>query len=378
VLLVGIEPTWTATVSTPYKSEPIQGQSRNHRDPCPSQHRGRKSGRYNPPGRHFETPPGRGTRVRRNREPGEDTVGVWRNSRAYTLLELLVVLVVLSALAAVAVPTYNRVKSNTIEAVTVGTLEALERNGEAMAISDPDLDDEAIAETVMNELGNPTGFILTQQGNALTVTHTRGELSATGTLTFTNGEGSISEVTSSVPTGLSAPPDVTLYAIGDTGPGGGIVFYSDHDGFLCGTDRTVTCTYMEAAPATAELELTWAETTNQSLAVTGADASAIGHGYRNTLEIVAQTRNEIDNSAAVYASAYTNNGYDDWFLPAKDELSELYLRRDIVGGFTTLSYWSSTEYNAYDAWTRHFGYGYHSYDSKASLTDFRVRPVRAG
>ena len=28
VPLVGIEPTWTATVSTPYKSEPIQGRER--------------------------------------------------------------------------------------------------------------------------------------------------------------------------------------------------------------------------------------------------------------------------------------------------------------------------------------------------------------
>lgn len=316
--------------------------------------------------------------MRRTKEPGEDTVGVWRNRRAYTLLELLVVLALLSALAAVAVPTYNRVKGNTLEAVTVGTLEALKRNGEAVAISDADLDDEAIAETVMNELGNPTGFLLTQQGNTLTVTYTRGELSATGTLTFTNGEGSISEVTSNIPTGLSAPPNVTLYAVGDTGPGGGIVFYSDSDGFLCGTDRTVTCTYMEAAPLASELELTWAENANQSLEVEGADSALIGHGHRNTLEIVAQTRNEIDNSAAVYASAYTNNGYDDWFLPTKDELSELYLQRGIVGGFTTLSYWSSTEYNAYDAWSRHFGYGYHSYDSKASLTDFRVRPVRAG
>jgi len=27
VPLVGIEPTWTATVSTPYKSEPIQGRA---------------------------------------------------------------------------------------------------------------------------------------------------------------------------------------------------------------------------------------------------------------------------------------------------------------------------------------------------------------
>jgi len=296
----------------------------------------------------------------------------------YTLLELLGVVLVLGILAAISVPTYNRVKGNAVEAVTRTTLETLARNGEMIALSDTDLADDAIAETVLNELDAPAGTTVTRDGSTLTVTHTKNAVSATGTLTFVDGKGSIGKVTSSIPSSPTAPPGAILYALGDTGPGGGIVFYVEPAGFACGAALETTCTYMEAAPVDAELELTWAETTNQSLEVDGADSAPIGHGERNTIEITAQTGNEIDNSAAVYALSYANNGYDDWFLPAKDELNELHLRRGIVGGFTPVSYWSSTEYNAYDAWTRHFGYGYHSYDSKASFETFRVRPVRAG
>lgn len=295
----------------------------------------------------------------------------------YTLLELLGVLLVLVILAAIAVPTYNRVKGNTLEAVTRTTLETLARNGEAIADTDSDLDDAALAETVMNELDTPEGTSVTRNGNVLTVTVTRGELSAAGTLTFDDGIATIGEAIATLPL-TTVTPTATLYAIGDTGPGGGIVFHVNPTGFSCGPDLTTTCTYLEAAPTESEIETTWAETTNQSLAVDGADASGIGHGQRNTLAITGQTGNEIDNSAAVYASAYTNNGYDDWFLPSKDELDELHLRRGIVDGFAPGSYWSSTEYNAYDAWTRHFVHGYHSYDSKASLENFRVRPIRAG
>ena len=37
------------------------------------------------------------------------------------------------------------------------------------------------------------------------------------------------------------------------------------------------------------------------------------------------------------------NGYNDWFLPAYNQLIELYNKRNIVGGFRSGAYWSSTE-----------------------------------
>lgn len=69
------------------------------------------------------------------------------------------------------------------------------------------------------------------------------------------------------------------------------------------------------------------------------------------------------------------DGYRDWFLPDKEELNQLYLQRNAVGGFADDIYWSSTECDANYVWTRDFGDGGQNCYSK----DFsgRVRAVRS-
>ena len=37
------------------------------------------------------------------------------------------------------------------------------------------------------------------------------------------------------------------------------------------------------------------------------------------------------------------SGYTGWFLPARDELAVMYSNKDAIGGFSSGSYWSSTE-----------------------------------
>jgi hypothetical protein len=69
------------------------------------------------------------------------------------------------------------------------------------------------------------------------------------------------------------------------------------------------------------------------------------------------------------------NGYNDWYLPSKDELNQLYLNRSAVGGFASGVYWSSTEDNAYIAWGQNFDDGSQNYGDKG--IEWRVRPVRA-
>ena len=56
--------------------------------------------------------------------------------------------------------------------------------------------------------------------------------------------------------------------------------------------------------------------------VTGADGTAIGTGYQNTLDVVNQDC-ETENGGITAAQAaldFEYNGYSDWFLPSKDEL----------------------------------------------------------
>ena len=113
--------------------------------------------------------------------------------------------------------------------------------------------------------------------------------------------------------------------------------------------------------------------------ISGADGTAIGTGAQNTLDILADCSE--GGIAAKLAADYevTVDGvtYDDWFLPSKDELNELYLNQDAIGGFDAFlaSYWSSTEFDDSDAWQQGFSSGtqYNFY----KFTDSRVRAVRS-
>ena len=132
---------------------------------------------------------------------------------------------------------------------------------------------------------------------------------------------------------------------GDTGPGGGKVFYVATTTFTqigaTGTMCTNNCKYLEAAPTnwlagtTGDPARTWATkiNNNQTTSVTSATRVAIGSGYQNSLDIVAQTGNVASSSAAVLAREYQGGTKTDWFLPALEELDQLFAKRALVGGF---------------------------------------------
>ena len=171
-----------------------------------------------------------------------------------------------------------------------------------------------------------------------------------------------------------------LCAVGDTGPGGGIVFYVHANGtFACGETLNQNCTYLEVAPFGDEVQRTWATGGNQNAAVSGADGTAIGTGEQNTADIVAQSGNVAVTSAAVYCSELVSGGQSDWFLPSKDELNLMYTNLHSastpLGGFSSGFYWSSSEYAGDFAWSQIFGYGFQ--DGFSKVITFYVRPVRA-
>ena len=67
-------------------------------------------------------------------------------------------------------------------------------------------------------------------------------------------------------------------------------------------------------------------------------------------------------------------GYDDWYLPNKEELNAMYQKKSSIGGFSNAPYWSSTEYSSSIAWVQGFYEGNQVNISKSNT--HRVRCVR--
>jgi hypothetical protein len=84
-----------------------------------------------------------------------------------------------------------------------------------------------------------------------------------------------------------------------------------------------------------------------------------------------------DHPAGNWTATRTINGFSDWYLPARDELNQLYVNKGTTPageGFAADSYWSSTEDSATLACRQNFNSGNQTYYIKTSI--FRVRAVR--
>jgi hypothetical protein len=169
--------------------------------------------------------------------------------------------------------------------------------------------------------------------------------------------------------------NVTLYAkwywtanlnLRDTGPAGGLIFYINPNYAIDGWR------YLEAAPVD-QISRAWG---TYNHVVPGAGGTAIGTGKQNTLAIIAgdSASYKAADECADYSIVNGGVTYDDWFLPSKDELNQMYvnLKSQGVGGFADNYYWSSSQYFDYTAWLQYFSNGSQSTDDK-----YDTHPVRA-
>ena len=206
-----------------------------------------------------------------------------------------------------------------------------------------------------------------------------GTVGSTYTITYTAVGLTVATATVTL-TGTTCDGSTLNCQVGDFGPGGGLIFYVSTNGFRCGPTLSSVCKYLEAAregwfDGGADPRRTWATNTNsnQTTAVTGADGTAIGTGYQNSLDIVAQTGNVAASSAAALARSYTGpNNLTDWYLPSKNELREITIKQDLLAA--TAGYWSSSEISATKAWDEGNNYN-QGQANKSSSTP--VRPIRA-
>jgi len=169
-------------------------------------------------------------------------------------------------------------------------------------------------------------------------------------------------------------PALPSYKIGDTGPAGGLIFYDK--GNNNGGWR-----YLEAAPADLPRPL---QAATENFDQTDCSERAVGKGKPNTDAImkIAVTRGGGFGWAAQACDAFSLNGYDDWFLPSRDELHYMYghLHMQGLGNFRSESYWTSTgngnnwSGTGYYFWYESFSDGRQS--TNGNNASYRVRPIR--
>ncbi|NQW72392.1 MAG: fibronectin type III domain-containing protein [Actinobacteria bacterium] len=219
--------------------------------------------------------------------------------------------------------------------------------------------------TVASDSGNITKTATT--AGTVTVDGLTAGTSYTFTVTATNAAGFTSD--KSAPSGTVTP--VKTYAVGDTGPGGGKVFYRATTPFTsAGSACGSSCSYLEVGPRSAAT-ITWcASTTTQ---VAGTFGTAVGTGYQNTQNM----RNSTTTCAtgAWQWATTTSGGLSDWYLPSKNELAFIYATRTAVSLVGDQSYWSSSQSYSDTAWYHQFAQstGYEGMKKQPKY----VLPVRA-
>lgn len=125
------------------------------------------------------------------------------------------------------------------------------------------------------------------------------------------------------------PPPAGTYTIGDIGPSGGVVFSIDNSGLH------------------------------------GLEAQPFDYNEPNS--------GLIWPDAVDAASSYGSG----WHLPTKDELHQLRLQKDVVGGFLHREYWSSTTFDADRMWREDFDYDVTSNDQDYITGIYYGASVRA-
>ena len=164
------------------------------------------------------------------------------------------------------------------------------------------------------------------------------------------------------------------YSVGSDGPSGGKIFYENPD---YDPEDPDDWRFMEAA---ADSRIAF-NLVSQSPAedIDGADGTAIGTGLQNTQDIVDDEGTSYSYGARYcYELSFSEDGkvFDDWFLPSKDEVSEM-ISVCGTGGTPMNIQISSSEYDTSKVWSYMFMGGYLSQSNKTSSSDYMFfRPAR--
>ena len=244
-----------------------------------------------------------------------------------------------------------------------------------------DLTNQPTIPTNVSAFTNDAGYLTTEVDSS--ITNELQTISRTGTtVTLSNGGGTFEDSVGvyTAGTGIDITNNVIstsgtvvcTYSIGDLVPElGGYIFFLDASG----------CHGLVAAPSDLSTGSAWY---NGSYIVTGATFDGVKAGQSNT-KLIIDTQGAGPYAASLCSTPiYSNYGlFEDWYLPSKYELNLMYLNigqgnalgLGNVGGFANTNYWSSSEWDNFNARFQSFVNG--NQLSNGKNVTYYVRAVRA-
>ena len=237
--------------------------------------------------------------------------------------------------------------------------------------------------TATSTPGSVTATLNQSGSGTFTVTGLTTGTTYTFTVTATNAVGA------SAASGASGSVTPQVYALGGTGPGGGLIF------LISGGTTYEMAPKTWSGAGTPDATATWCDGLTDVSAATGMD---VGTGAANTAAMAASSACSSNAAAVVLAYAPSGSSAGEWFLPSRVEMNAMcnYSRNPTAPaapsvtcagtvqnstfaastyGFPNGSFWASSQANSSDAWNPSFsdGVGYNTSKNVA----LQIRPIRA-
>jgi len=114
------------------------------------------------------------------------------------------------------------------------------------------------------------------------------------------------------------------------------------------------------------MKIQWSNGAN---VVTGATGMALGTGSANTTKIHRRARRIFHQLCSRLGASLQGRGHADWYLPSKDNRISCTFTVEYSVALWAAYYWSSTEYDASDAYYQ---------NSPAAAWDWNVSPMSTG